>query len=65
MRNFMSKSLSRLLAAMTCAAALSVYANEDANLRRPLQGKHLRPSQVATDASTGLAEIGTKAPPTQ
>jgi hypothetical protein len=52
----MSKSLSRLLAAMTCAASLSVYAAEDSDSRRPPQGKPHAPSQVAIDACKGLAE---------
>lgn len=52
----MSKSLSRLLAAMTCAASLSVYANEGSDSGRPLQGKHHKTPQVAIDACKGLAE---------
>jgi len=52
----MSKSLSRLLAAMTCAASLSVYAADDSDSRRPLQGKHHAPPQAAVDACKGLAE---------
>jgi hypothetical protein len=52
----MSKSLSRLLAAMTCAASLSVYATDDSDSRRPLQGKHHAPPQAAVDACKGLAE---------
>ncbi len=53
----MSKSLSRLLAAMTCAASLSVYATDASDSRRPLQGK--APPQVAIDACKGLAEKDT------
>ena len=55
----MSKSLSRLLAAMTCAASLSVYAADDADSRRPIQGKHHAPPQVAIDACKDLAEKDT------
>lgn len=55
----MSKSLSRLLAAMTCAASLSVYAADDSDSRRPIQGKHHAPPQVAIDACKGLAEKDT------
>lgn len=51
----MSKSLSRLLAAMTCAASLSVYATDESDSRKPLQGKHT-PPQAALDACKGLAE---------
>ncbi len=50
----MSKSLSRLLAAMTCAASLSVYAADDNDSRKPLQGK--APPQAAIDACKGLTE---------
>lgn len=53
----MSKSLSRLLAAMTCAASLSVYATDDSDSRRPLQGKV--PPPAAIDACKGLAEKDT------
>lgn len=52
----MSKSLSRLLAAMTCAASLSVYAADESDSRKPLQGKPHAPPQVAIDACKGLAE---------
>lgn len=55
----MSKSLSRLLATMTCAASLSVYATENTDSRRPLQGKPHTPPQVAIDACKGLAEKDT------
>ena len=55
----MSKSLSRLLAAMTCAASLSVYAADDADSHRGPQGKHRAPPQVAIDACKGLAEKDT------
>ena len=55
----MSKSLSRLLAAMTCAASLSVYAADDSDSQRRPQGKHRVPPQVAIDACKGLAEKDT------
>lgn len=55
----MSKSLSRLLAAMTCAASLSVYATDGSNSRKPLQSKPHAPPQVAVDACKGLAEKDT------
>ena len=50
----MSKSLSRLLAAMTCAASLSVYATEDTDSRKSHQNKPHTPPQVALDACKGL-----------
>jgi len=51
----MSKRMSRLLAAMTCAASLSVYATEDSDSRKPL-GKLHTPPQIAVDACKGLSE---------
>lgn len=54
----MSKSLSRLLAAMTCAASLSVYA---ANENEPPRGgdKPHRPPQAALDACKNSTESAT------
>lgn len=54
----MSKSLSRLLAAMTCAASLSVYA---ANETQPPRGndKPHHPPQAALDACKNSTESAT------
>ena len=54
----MSKRISRLLAAMTCAASLSVYATEDSDSRKPL-GKLHTPSQIAIDSCKGFSEKDT------
>ena len=51
----MSKSLSRLLAAMTCAASLSVYAVD----QEPAEGKHHKLPQAALDACKDQAEKAT------
>ena len=54
----MSKSLSRLLAAMTCAASLSVYAADDADTKRG--GDKLRQTpQAALDACKNSTEAAT------
>src|SRR3954471_3673196 len=56
---FMTRSLSRLLTAMTCAASLSVYAAyaaDESDTRRPPQGKPHAPPQAAIDACKGLTE---------
>jgi hypothetical protein len=50
----MSKSLSRLLAAMTCAASLSVYAAEQEG-----QPKPHKPPQAALDACKNSTESAT------
>ncbi len=50
----MSKSLSRLLAAMTCAASLSVYAADANDPQRPRQ-----PPQAALDACKSATEGAT------
>jgi len=54
----MSKSLSRLLAAMTCAASLSVYAADDADTKRGGNKPH-QPPQVALDACKNSTESAT------
>ena len=51
----MSKSLSRLLAAMTCAASLSVYAAD----QEATENKHHKPPQAALDACKDQAEKST------
>ncbi|RYY73205.1 MAG: hypothetical protein EOO52_19140 [Gammaproteobacteria bacterium] len=43
-----------MLAAMTCAASLSVYAAYETDARKPPQGK--APPQAAIDACKGLTE---------
>lgn len=54
----MSKSLSRLLAAMTCAASLSVYA-ADANDPQRGGDRPRQPPQAALDACKSAAENAT------
>ena len=54
----MKRNLSRLLAAMTCAASLSVYAANDADTTRPIKGKHT-PPQAAIDACKNQVEKAT------
>lgn len=54
----MSKSLSRLLATMTCAASLSVYAADESNSQRG-GDKPRQPPQVALDACKNSTENAT------
>jgi len=54
----MSNRISRLLAAMTCAASLSVYATEDANHPRGGDRPH-QPPQAALDACKNSTESAT------
>ena len=54
----MSKSLSRLLAAMTCAASLSVYATEDSDSMHKEHKPH-HPPQAAFDACKNSTESAT------
>lgn len=54
----MSKSLSRLLAAMTCAASLSVYATEDTDKMHDGHKRH-HPPQAAFDACKNSTESAT------
>lgn len=54
----MSKSLSRLLAAMTCAASLSVYAANEGDQHRS-GDKPRQPPQAALDACKNSTESAT------
>lgn len=54
----MSSRISRLLAAMTCAASLNVYATDE-SAQEPVGKRPHRPPQVALDACKNSTESAT------